>query len=901
MTPNLIEESIHAQSTQQLDSLYGQRLIPPEKKPFLIDANQCVGPYLKVQGGGYILDLASQIASSGLGFNPSAQFGAAQYLESWLGHTDSDSVKEVRSAFVDLLRSKAGSQDYSVTFCNSGAEAIECGLVACFEKFGGQRKKILAFEKSFHGRMLVALSCTHNPEKRVPFTWPQMETSFVPYPELEGDDLNCESASEQEAQTLEQIQSLLKSNEYFAVLLEPIQCEGGDRYSSAKFHQRLLALCQNYDVPLVYDEIQSGLGLGGEFFWHLMFGLDSFPDVIVSAKKAQVGFAMSRLPVTGQPEVNFASLSRGYIQSAMMDQFQSGIEQTELLVRGHLNKLVEEFASKISRPRAKGLCFAFDFAEKSDCDQFIAKRFEHGLLYYPAGVQTARFRLNLSFRPADVEFAFSRIRAVLAEVISGETSTLPPAKIQPRNFAESFSVKLIESKLSNNAQQSITAESFLREALADAGYGDLRIEFPTGDSIAELREKLIAIQQQVYEPTRQSPIEEFERVLTAQKQVSIVLFEGDEIAAMAFAAPVKLFPELNGNLQNPQVDDPNAFYMLDLTIAEKYRGGLGRIMKQALVLLAQHRGVTEIYGRNRDRLARGMWAINLSLGSHTTQFLQHEYDDDEEHGDCFYYRCSTGWENASESSRNPVESPLERQYLDSEFVRRNIGVMVNKLTHSNFITADMADDLSRVFKIFGQPLRHGYTASGLSEAVDKLVKVLWLKRKPGTRLLVARDSYWGQGGFMTRSLSSIGTPYFDVEFFDSADQLGQMLNHQDAGEVFGVFVEPTSMIDLTIKCQPNELAEIRTHCSRVNIPLIYNETGSLFHRYSTGNFSVSHDDEVCPDGSIAFLGGQMAVVGVREEYYADQPLMLISTWDGDAFSLARFVEAAKKSSPEIFE
>lgn len=907
MTKQLISMQSHVRSLDTLNSLYSKRLIPPEKKPFLIDANASAGPFMKVDGDGYICDLASQIASVGLGFSAGALFGAAQYLESWLGQTTTGIANAIQTAFAELLQRKIGSDQFQVSFCSSGAEAIELGLIDCFEKYSGTRRKILAFENSFHGRMLVALSCTHNPAKREPFALPGLDTTFVPYPEISNDDIHTTENTKQESEILATIDSHLKSNEYFAVLIEPIQCEGGDRYSSAFFHNRLVRLCNEYEVPLVYDEIQSGFGLGGEFFWHRMFDLNEsgqelFPDIVVSAKKAQVGVVISRLDkafenVDDVP-VNFASLSRGYIQASMIDQFQNQIEFIETTVQEKLQRLVSDFSELISRPRNKGVCFAFDFIDSEQCQNFIGKRFDFGLLFYPAGTKTARFRFNLSFHENEITFAFKRLRILLEQLQTDKqdkgdsTTSLNYSPGIPKvDHHFEFHSMLVQAKLGTTK---VDTHDYLQRQLERIGYSDCDVHFPNSKTFSDFREQIIAIQERVYEPARQSPIEEFDRVYEAANQLSIILTIENSIIGMAFAAPLNLFPEISGNLENSSFEDPNAHYMLDLTVDKNYRGGLGRILKQALVLLAIERGVTEIHGRNRDQLARSMWAINLSLGSHTTNYMKDNYKDDEKYRDCFYYRSLTQWEDPAVNLSDAIDCPLGPGELSEPFVRKNLGVMVNKLTHSNFITTEMAHDLPIAFESFGSSLRHGYTASSLSEAVDKIIKVLWLKRNPRNKILAIEGGFWGTSSFMARSLSNIGTPFFEIDSIPFSDSIVEQTKNQiESNDYMAFFIEPL-MTNSMRRIDREILSRIIQVCRENELPVIYNETASLFYRYSKDHFAASHIDEICPDGTIAFLGGQMALVGVNQSFFADNPLMLISTWDGDAFSLARFVEAKRK-------
>ena len=147
----------------------------------------------------------------------------------------------------------------------------------------------------------------------------------------------------------------------FAILIEPMQCEGGDRYSSSRFHLGLINLATAFDVPLIYDEIQTGFGLGGEFFWHRLFDLQLAdghryaPAGVVCRKKAQLGISLTRgtepSPEHSMAVPSVASLIRGYIQASVIDQFQSQIETIEQLNRSYAETVLPQFSPAVLRPR----------------------------------------------------------------------------------------------------------------------------------------------------------------------------------------------------------------------------------------------------------------------------------------------------------------------------------------------------------------------------------------------------------------------------------------------------------------------------------------------------------------------------------------------------------------------
>ena len=185
MTGRLINQSVMA-SADKLELYYRAGLMAPEKKAFLTDPRGSAGSYLAVAGGELICDAASQIATLGLGFNAGALFGVAQYLESWTNASRADTARSVRAACVELLQRKLGDASFAATFCASGAEAIETTLAFFYDRRRVRSaNRVLAFEGSFHGRMMVALASTWNAAKREPFAWPGFEARFAAYPDMD--------------------------------------------------------------------------------------------------------------------------------------------------------------------------------------------------------------------------------------------------------------------------------------------------------------------------------------------------------------------------------------------------------------------------------------------------------------------------------------------------------------------------------------------------------------------------------------------------------------------------------------------------------------------------------------------------------------------------------------------
>ena len=211
-----------------------------------------------------------------------------------------------------------------------------------------------------------------------------------------------------------------------------------------------------------------------------------------------------------------------------------------------------------------------------------------------------------------------------------------------------FSAKLIECKLRSATMKVETNDliNFLISQLPSSS-NHLQFRLLDSDNWTRWRSQVDALQHIVYEPARQTAIGKYDRLIENSRGLGLLACDGDQIAGMAFAGPLAMFPEERGTLTDPARHDPETLYMLDLTVAAEYRGRLGSLMKQGITLLAVTQGRTAIHGRNRDRLAAGMWAINLALGSFELQHLVDDYCDDQPYRDCIYYRCPLRWPNVT--------------------------------------------------------------------------------------------------------------------------------------------------------------------------------------------------------------------------------------------------------------
>jgi acetylornithine/succinyldiaminopimelate/putrescine aminotransferase/GNAT superfamily N-acetyltransferase len=948
----LINAEDAKQSLEVLKKYYENHLIPAEKKTYLTDLKNSIGPYMGVTGSDgkthYFLDAASQIATLGHGFNTSVFFGTGQFLESWTNDSSTKEFKEMRSAFQNFFHRKLNWKKTFLTFVHSGAEANEMALGYCYQsRVHKNANKVLAFEGSFHGRMMITLMATWNKSKREPFEWQNYLAEYVPYPELENSKIHREMPSDwksvwnessliqfkipekwielgkkdpsiqKEIEVLLKVREKLSTKTIFSIIVEPMQCEGGDCYSSDRFQTALILMAKTFKVPVIHDEVQTGFHLGKEFFWHREFNLTGLngeqlnPDYVTCAKKAQIGVVLSHKETKNifkGEEFSVASAFRGYAHAISLDQAQIKIKKLEEIVKTKIDHLISDNPNYIERPRINGLAFAFDLKDPSLLNKCVDLRFKHGLLYYPAGSKTLRFRLNTSFADKDIEFLFNRLDAILKELYTGVESKIPleveTDNIDSRELYE-WHQFLINAKIEKLHKGKLDSKDVMKKLALFISSTNSKTELIEikAQNFLEHRESIIELEKKVYEPARQTDIEKFEHTVLNKNSLCLGVIADKKLIGIAFAGPLKLYPLERGVRIDPHFNDEDCLYMLDVTIAPEYHGsGLGRSLKYALSALALTKGVKKIQGRNRDRLAQAMININLSLGAIEQNYMREDYPDFESHRDVFYYTTKADWKKSSHQLSTATTMPLTSSSLDAKYIEKQMPFIVNKICLSNFVSETFIKNVKNVFQALPINLQHGYTCSGQSECVDKVIKSIWVKsdeskkKSNTTKILTFKGHYFGNGSNLSRSLSYDTDPYFDVIKAQNPNEKNYIEVLKEVEEIIknnsllAIAIEP--MLQKSMEKVPYEFLRGLKKLSNENgIALIYNETASSLYRFSIKNCFASNFQEIEPDAGILYTSGQSGLVFTSEKYFLDAPLMLISTWDGDEFSFNTFYEA----------
>ena len=225
--------------------------------------------------GNEYLDLYGGHAVISVGHSHPTYVKAISEQVSKLGFYSNSVINSLQQTLADKLGKASGYDEYSLFLINSGAEANENALKLA--SFHNGKKRVLAFQHSFHGRTSAAVRVTDNPRIIAPVN-EGLDVSYLP--------LNDKAAVEAE----------LKKGDVSSVIIEGIQGVGGIQVPTDDFLQELRSLCTKYQAVLIIDEIQSGYGRSGKFFAHQYAGIR--PDMITVAKGIANGFPMGAVLIS---------------------------------------------------------------------------------------------------------------------------------------------------------------------------------------------------------------------------------------------------------------------------------------------------------------------------------------------------------------------------------------------------------------------------------------------------------------------------------------------------------------------------------------------------------------------------------------------------------------------------
>lgn len=395
----------------------------------------------------YFLDLFTFFATMPLGMNPPEIFDEEFFTKlkraALNKPSNTDFFTEELYEFIKTFE-RVALPDWGkyLFFIEGGALAVENALKIAFDwkvrknfQKGYREEKghqVIHFQEAFHGRSGYTLSLTNTDPNKVQyfpkFDWPRILNPKLKFP-LTDDVL--EEVIQKEKLAIEQIKNAITKNkdDIACLIIEPIQGEGGDNHFRKEFFQKLREICDENEILLIYDEVQTGIGLTGK-----MWAYEHFiqPDIIAFGKKLQVGGVICSNRIDDVEENVFRK--GGRINSTWGGNLTDMVRATKYLEIIEKNNLIEnakrmgdyllnsiqnlqnDFTDLISNARGKGLMCAIDVKDKSTRDTLRKKLFENGLIILGCGEKSIRFRPRLSITKDNIDEAIEIFRKSLKEI-----------------------------------------------------------------------------------------------------------------------------------------------------------------------------------------------------------------------------------------------------------------------------------------------------------------------------------------------------------------------------------------------------------------------------------------------------------------------------------------------------
>lgn len=414
---------------------------------FVLDLARSHGPFMvDAKSGEEYLDFASFYASNPLGYAAPAlaepEFRERLLRAATLKVANPDFYTTYFAEFVETLSHTAAPATHPhYFFVEGGSLAVENAMKVAFdwktrrnliEGHGELGSQILHFEQAFHGRSGYSLSVTNtDPAKTLhfpKFPWPRLPAPAMRFPQ---DDAAISDVHELERLSLAKAERAfdIHGADIAAILIEPIQGEGGDNHFRPEFLKALRRLADQRGALLIFDEVQTGVGLTGSWWAHEQLG--ATPDIICFAKKLQLGGILVSTRVDDVDSVfkvpsrisstwggSLADMVRAtrILEAIESEQLLSNAAARGLELQASLARLAERFPALVRNVRGRGLMCALDLPTTEQRAALLKAAFAERLLLLPSGVQTVRFRPFLNVNSEHVQELVTRLSRALGKL-----------------------------------------------------------------------------------------------------------------------------------------------------------------------------------------------------------------------------------------------------------------------------------------------------------------------------------------------------------------------------------------------------------------------------------------------------------------------------------------------------
>ncbi|MEJ6475785.1 aspartate aminotransferase family protein [Pseudoalteromonas piscicida] len=367
------------------------------------------------QEGREYIDFAGGIAVNCLGHCHPALVGALKEQGEKIWHLSNVMTNEPALRLAKKLTDATFAD--KVYFANSGAEANEAALKLArrwaLDKFGAEKSQIISFNKGFHGRTFFTVTVGGQTA---------YSDGFGPKPgDIVHTDYNDLAAFE-----------ALISDNTCAVMMEPLQGEGGIISPTADFVKGVRELCDKHNALLIFDEVQTGVGRTGELYAYQ--GLGVTPDILTTAKALGGGFPIGAMITTTEIATHLKVGTHGStyggnplacaVAEAAFDTVNTtevldGVKAKEQLFRELLNDINEKY-HVFTEVRGKGLLLGGVVTEKYEgkAKEFLVEGIKQGVMSLVAGANVVRFTPSLVIPEADIREGMARFEKAVAAVVA---------------------------------------------------------------------------------------------------------------------------------------------------------------------------------------------------------------------------------------------------------------------------------------------------------------------------------------------------------------------------------------------------------------------------------------------------------------------------------------------------
>jgi L-lysine 6-transaminase len=356
--------------------------------------------------------------------------------------SNSDLYTQEMAAFVETFFNIAVPKHFKYGFfVEGGALANENAMKAAFDwkvrknftkgyKFE-RGDKVMHFQQAFHGRSGYTMTLTNTDEKKVKYYpkfqgWPRITNPAMRFP-FTKDNLELVIALEQQAIAEMKQAYFEQKDEIAAVIIEPIQGEGGDNHFRPEFLQAMRDIAHENESLVIFDEVQTGVGITGTWWAHEQLGVE--PDLMTFGKKMQVCGLLAGAKLDEVPDNVFHVASRinstwggNLVDMVRVARYLKIIQEENMVQNAatvgkylvdQLNSMAQEFPQHVANPRGRGLFAAFDMMSPELRDNFRSQCYDHKVMLLSCGVQSIRFRPPLNLTTGQVDEGMAIMKTVL--------------------------------------------------------------------------------------------------------------------------------------------------------------------------------------------------------------------------------------------------------------------------------------------------------------------------------------------------------------------------------------------------------------------------------------------------------------------------------------------------------